>query len=128
MCVPIRGNVETRLRKLLDGEYDAIVLALAGLTRLELTARFQVLDAELMPPAPGQGALAIQARAGDRDVHDLVEPLHDPATAAPCAPNGDSWPSSKAAAACPLAHWARRTPTDDSICWARSLGLTVDSQ
>jgi hydroxymethylbilane synthase len=80
VCAPIRGNVETRLRKLLDGEYDAIVLALAGLTRLELSAPYQVLDAELMPPAPGQGALAIQARAGDRAVNELVEPLHDPAT------------------------------------------------
>jgi hydroxymethylbilane synthase len=82
VCAPIRGNVETRLRKLLDGDYDAIVLALAGLERLELSAPYQLLDAELMPPAPGQGALAIQARAGDRAVHELVEPLHDPATGA----------------------------------------------
>jgi hydroxymethylbilane synthase len=82
VCAPIRGNVETRLRKLSDREYDAIVLALAGLTRLDLSAQYQVLDAELMPPAPGQGALAIQARAGDRAVHELVEPLHDPATGA----------------------------------------------
>jgi hydroxymethylbilane synthase len=80
--VPIRGNVETRLRKLEDGDYDAIVLALAGLQRLELSPRYQVLDPELLPPAPGQGALVIEARAGDRDLHDLVEPLHDPATGA----------------------------------------------
>jgi hydroxymethylbilane synthase len=80
--LPIRGNVETRLRKLDDGDYDAIVLALAGLSRLELTARWQVLDAELLPPAPGQGALAIQARADDREMLELVAPLHDPATGA----------------------------------------------
>jgi hydroxymethylbilane synthase len=79
---PIRGNVETRLRKLADGDYDAIILALAGLTRLDLMPRYEVLDPELLPPAPGQGALAVQARAGDRDVLDLVEPLHDPATGA----------------------------------------------
>jgi hydroxymethylbilane synthase len=79
---PVRGNVETRLRKLADGDYDAIILALAGLTRLDLMPRYEVLDPELLPPAPGQGALAVQARAGDRDVLDLVEPLHDPATGA----------------------------------------------
>lgn len=81
-CLSIRGNVETRLRKLVEGDYDAIVLALAGLLRLELTPAYEVLDPELMPPAPGQGALAVQARAGDRDILALVEPLHDPATAA----------------------------------------------
>jgi hydroxymethylbilane synthase len=78
----IRGNVETRLRKMAEGQYDAIVLARAGLRRLELDAAYVVLDPELLPPAPGQGALAIQARAGDRAIADMVEPLHDPATAA----------------------------------------------
>lgn len=80
--VPIRGNVETRLRKLGEGQYEAIVLALAGLHRLDLDAAYVVIDPELLPPAPGQGALAIESRAGDRDLADLVEPLNDPATAA----------------------------------------------
>jgi hydroxymethylbilane synthase len=80
--VTIRGNVETRLRKLTEGQYEAIVLARAGLERLDLDAEYVILDPDLLPPAPGQGALAIQARAGDRDVLRLVEPLHDPATAA----------------------------------------------
>jgi hydroxymethylbilane synthase len=80
--VPIRGNVETRLRKLAEGLYEAIVLARAGLRRLELDVAYVVLEPELLPPAPGQGALAIQARAGDRGVIQLVEVLHDPATAA----------------------------------------------
>jgi hydroxymethylbilane synthase len=80
--VAIRGNVETRLRKMAEGQYDAIVLARAGLRRLELDAAYVLLDPELLPPAPGQGALAIQARAGDRAIADLLEPLHDPATAA----------------------------------------------
>jgi hydroxymethylbilane synthase len=79
---PIRGNVETRLRKLAEGQYEAIVLARAGLRRLELDVACVVLEAELLPPAPGQGALAIQARAGDRAIAELVEPLNDPATAA----------------------------------------------
>jgi hydroxymethylbilane synthase len=79
---PIRGNVETRLRKMADGQYDALILALAGFIRLELDAAYVVLEPELLPPAPGQGALAIQARAGDRAITELVEALHDPATAA----------------------------------------------
>ncbi len=80
--VPIRGNVETRLRKLGEGQYEAIVLARAGLLRLELDAAYVVLEAAVLPPAPGQGALAIETRAGDRNLIELVEPLHDPATAA----------------------------------------------
>jgi hydroxymethylbilane synthase len=82
--VAIRGNVETRLRKIHepDASYDAVVLARAGLNRLELDAAYVVLDAELLPPAPGQGALALQCRAGDRELAELAEPLHDPATAA----------------------------------------------
>jgi hydroxymethylbilane synthase len=77
---PIRGNVETRLTKLADGEYDAIVLARAGLVRLDLHVAHVLLEPELLPPAPGQGALAIEARAGDRWTLDRLEPLHDPAT------------------------------------------------
>jgi hydroxymethylbilane synthase len=80
--MPIRGNVETRLRKLAEGQYEAIVLARAGLHRLELDAAYALIDPELLPPAPGQGALAIETRAGDRSVRALVEVLHDPATAA----------------------------------------------
>ena len=80
--VPIRGNVETRLRKLAEGQYEAIVLARAGLRRLELDPACVLLEPELLPPAPGQGALAIQSRAGDREIIALVEALHDPATAA----------------------------------------------
>jgi hydroxymethylbilane synthase len=79
---PIRGNIDTRLRKLGVGQYEALVLARAGLQRLELEVAYVVLEPELLPPAPGQGALAIQTRAGDRAVAELVEPLHDPATGA----------------------------------------------
>ncbi|MCA1646715.1 MAG: hydroxymethylbilane synthase [Chloroflexi bacterium] len=80
--VAIRGNIDTRLRKLSLGQYEALVLARAGVRRLELDAAYVVLEPELLPPAPGQGALAIETRAGDRAVGELVEPLHDPATAA----------------------------------------------
>ena len=63
---PLRGNVDTRVRKLEGGEYDAIILAAAGLNRLGKTQFVkQVLDAEVMCPAAGQGALGIEIRRGD---------------------------------------------------------------
>ena len=65
-CVEIRGNVDTRLRKVADGLYDATVLAAAGLRRLGIAfAEEEALPLDLFPPAPGQGALAVQTRAGD---------------------------------------------------------------
>lgn len=75
----IRGNVETRVRKLDEGEYDAIVLAEAGLKRLGLAHRIaQVLPQSLMLPAVGQGALGIETRADDDHTRRLVSPLdHD---------------------------------------------------
>jgi hydroxymethylbilane synthase len=63
---PLRGNVDTRLRKLEAGEYDAIILAAAGLNRLGKTELIQqIIPAEMMCPAAGQGALGIEIRAGD---------------------------------------------------------------
>jgi hydroxymethylbilane synthase len=72
----IRGNVDTRLRKLDQGQYDAIVLAAAGLARLGLLDRVaQFFDPEVFLPAPGQGALAIEVRADDAATQALVAPL-----------------------------------------------------
>ena len=72
----VRGNVDTRLRKLDAGDYDAIVLAAAGLIRLGLTSRItEWLPAESFLPSPGQGALAIEARANDAFVQQLSRPL-----------------------------------------------------
>jgi len=82
--VPLRGNVDTRLRKLASGELDAIVLAAAGLERLGVAANALPLAADGFLPAPGQGALAIETRAGDARVASLVRVLHDPATSAAC--------------------------------------------
>ena len=79
----LRGNVETRVAKLDRGEYDAIVLAVAGLVRLGLAARIgERLEPETSLPAPGQGAIGIECMAGRADVRDLVAPLADSATAA----------------------------------------------
>jgi len=75
---PIRGNVDTRLRKVQEGQYEATILAAAGLTRLGLETHIsQYLPLEVMLPAPGQGALAVQCRADDTAVLELLAPLND---------------------------------------------------
>lgn len=76
---PIRGNVETRLRKVREGEYDAAVVALAGLRRLGLEAEAaEIFGFEEMLPAPGQGALAVECRAADEVVRQLLVRIDDP--------------------------------------------------
>jgi hydroxymethylbilane synthase len=73
---PIRGNVDTRVRKVQSGEYDATVLALAGLRRLNVDVKErEILDAMDCPPAPGQGALAVQCRADDARTIRIVSAL-----------------------------------------------------
>jgi hydroxymethylbilane synthase len=79
----VRGNVDTRLRKLDDGQFDAIVLAQAGLRRLGLAERISwVLPFEVMLPAVGQGALGIECRADDDKTLAALRPLEDAATCA----------------------------------------------
>lgn len=79
----LRGNLDTRLKKLDSGEYDAIILAAAGLTRLGLAERIRaVLPAETSLPAAGQGALGIEAASHRADVAAWLAPLNDAATAA----------------------------------------------
>jgi hydroxymethylbilane synthase len=78
----LRGNVQTRLSKLDAGEYDAIILACAGLIRLDMSDRIRCsLDPELMLPAVGQGAVGIECRNDDKHTQALLAPLHDPITA-----------------------------------------------
>ncbi|HSJ64821.1 MAG TPA: hydroxymethylbilane synthase [Gemmatimonadaceae bacterium] len=86
----LRGNVDTRLRKLDAGEYDAIVLAGAGLRRLGLADRVtEWLAPHTMLPAPGQGALAIECREDDAEIRRLLAPLdHEPTATALAAERG----------------------------------------
>lgn len=78
----LRGNVNTRLAKLDAGEYDAIILAAAGLIRLGFAERIRSrLSVEQSLPAGGQGAVGIECRSADSDIHALLEPLNHPATA-----------------------------------------------
>lgn len=81
--IPIRGNVDTRLDKLAAGEFDAIVLALCGLERLgKAGLAREILPTDIMLPAVGQGALAIECRADDDGLRQLLAPLHDAGAAA----------------------------------------------
>jgi hydroxymethylbilane synthase len=85
--VPLRGNVETRLRKLDDGEVDATILALAGLKRLGLEGRAtRIMDAEEFLPAAGQGAIGIEARADESRTRELLAAIDhaDTSTAVSC--------------------------------------------
>jgi hydroxymethylbilane synthase len=82
----LRGNVDTRVRKALDGDYDAIVIAAAGVERLGLgDAIREYLGFDVMLPAPGQGALAVQCRAYDRATRELLASLDDPVARATTA-------------------------------------------
>ena len=78
--VPLRGNIDTRLRKLREGRCDAIVLAAAGLARAGLLEEtpHEVLTPDLCLPAVGQGALAIEGAVGDRVLIEMLEPIEDP--------------------------------------------------
>jgi hydroxymethylbilane synthase len=82
-CVPIRGNANTRLAKVRDGELDAVVLAYAGLARIghaDLVS--EVFEPDDMVPAPGQGALAVECRADDSELVELLATIDHPATRA----------------------------------------------
>jgi len=77
-CVPLRGNVETRIGKVLSGQIDAAVVACAGLNRLGLAEKISaILSPQDFIPAPAQGALAVQIRADDSELVELLGPLDD---------------------------------------------------
>jgi hydroxymethylbilane synthase len=82
-CVPIRGNANTRLAKVRDGELDAVVLAYAGLARIGRTELVtEIFEPDDMMPAPGQGALAVECRSEDTDLIGLLSAVGHPATRA----------------------------------------------
>jgi hydroxymethylbilane synthase len=77
---PIRGNIETRIRKVHDGEFDGVVLAQAGISRLGLDVKFQRLSLDAFPPSPGQGALGIVSRKDNVQLIELLQKIEDPET------------------------------------------------
>lgn len=81
--LPVRGNVDTRLRKMEEGQFDAIVLALSGLRRLGIADRAtELLDVEISLPAIGQGALGIECRSEDEKVRETLRTVNEPNAAA----------------------------------------------
>ncbi|HEV2386351.1 MAG TPA: hydroxymethylbilane synthase [Candidatus Acidoferrales bacterium] len=105
----LRGNVDTRLAKLDRGDYDAIVVAKAGLDRLGLAERItQVLPCELVLPAVGQGALGIETRAADSDLNRLLAELEDPETRAAIDAERALLAELEGGCQVPVGAWARR--------------------
>jgi len=74
---PIRGNIETRIRKTSDENYDAVILAQAGITRLGVDVKFSPLSIDDFSPSPGQGAIAIVARADDSQTISMLKKIED---------------------------------------------------
>jgi hydroxymethylbilane synthase len=104
----IRGNLDTRLRKLDEGQYDAIVLAEAGLKRLGWEQRItQILPREVMLPAIGQGALGIEARSDDSVTRDQLAPLDDADTHASVLAERAMLAQLRAGCLAPVGAWGR---------------------
>jgi len=75
---PIRGNIETRIKKLQEGEFDGVVLAQAGIARLGIDVKFEKLSTRDFPPSPGQGAIAIVARKDNYSLIETLKKIEDP--------------------------------------------------
>lgn len=122
--INLRGNVQTRLRKLAEGEFDATLLAVAGLNRLSLTEHIsEALDPESFIPAPGQGAICIETRLDDRRVADLLAPLHHQETALCLAAERAFLASLDGSCRTPIAAHAR---LDGDMLYFRGMILTPD--
>jgi hydroxymethylbilane synthase len=104
----LRGNVDTRLRKVGDGEYDAIVLAKAGLDRLGLSQRIsEIFAPEVFMPAVGQGAIAVETRLGDNETGDLLSKLDDSETRAAIITERALLAALQGGCQVPIGAWAR---------------------
>ncbi len=75
---PIRGNVESRIRKIQEGNYDAVVLAQAGINRLGIDIKYTKLSTKDFPPSPGQGALGIVSREDDKETFSMLKQIENP--------------------------------------------------
>lgn len=128
-CVPIRGNVDTRLRKVADGELDAIVIAAAGLRRLgRATEITEVLDPMMMLPAPAQGALAVECGSADTDLVELLSCLDDGSTRAAVTAERALLATLEAGCSAPVAALADVAETEDGLgeIYLRGAVLNVD--
>jgi len=104
----IRGNVDTRLRKVAAGDYDAAILAQAGLERLQLAEHIaQRLPTSMFLPAVGQGALGLETRSDDRPTREVVRPLDDAASHAAVLAERAMLAALRGGCLAPIAAWAR---------------------
>jgi len=104
----LRGNVDTRLRKVASGEYDAILLAKAGLDRLGVSQRIsEILSPEVCMPAVGQGAIAVECRLKDTETADISAPLDDPETRTAIIAERALLAALQGGCQVPLGAWAR---------------------
>ncbi|HEY3884984.1 MAG TPA: hydroxymethylbilane synthase [Vicinamibacterales bacterium] len=123
--VPIRGNVDTRLRKLDAGDFNALVLAAAGMMRLGYAVRISApIPVELCTPAPGQGIVAVETRADDRGVRTLIEPISD-AAAAVCF-DAERTLVSALGGGCQLPLGALAVPTAEGRIHMRAIVTSLD--
>ncbi len=123
----LRGNVDTRLRKALEGQYDAIILAGAGLTRLGLGSHVtEWLPLDVMLPAPGQGALAVQCRAEDETTLGLLSALDDESTRKTVTAERAFLSGLGGGCAIPVAAYAETVVTDSSAIRLTGLVISVD--
>lgn len=127
--VPLRGNLDTRLRKALCEDYDAIVLAAAGMARLGLEASItQPLPLDVMLPAPAQGALAVQCRALDGATLERLRPLHDPASRAAVTAERAFLSGLGGGCSAPVAAYAEPAGHDAARLWLRGLVASLDGR
>jgi len=118
----LRGNVQTRLRKLDDGEFDAIILASAGLIRLELQQRIaSFMNVEDSLPACGQGAVGVETRLDDNWVRELLVPLHDADSAAKVMAERAMNTRLQGGCQVPIAGYAITDDSRDDHLWLRAL-------
>jgi len=123
----IRGNVDTRLEKLARGDFDAIVLAEAGLKRLGLSSRItEILPGDKVLPAVGQGALGIETRADDERTRAAIAPLNDPLTHAAVLAERTLLADLAGGCLAPIAAWAR--PVDTQTLALDATVLSQDGQ
>jgi hydroxymethylbilane synthase len=127
--VPIRGNVDTRIKKVSAGEVDAVVLARAGIARLgRMDEVTEVLDPLQMLPAPGQGALAVECRADDLDLAAVVrEAIDDPRTRAAVTAERAVLATLEAGCSAPVGAMAEIAEGDEGDeLWLRAVALSPD--
>jgi hydroxymethylbilane synthase len=124
----IRGNVDTRLRKLSEGEYGALVLAAAGLERLDRAGEGTPIDADVMTPAPGQGCLALEARSDDEETRELAASITDPAALVALTAERAVVQALEATCNTPIGAFAEVLPEGDGLRLSAFAGLPDGSE